>query len=326
MPHAIRSALAGAMLGLLLSGPAGAQESFPTRPMRLVVPYPAGGGFDFYCRAIGQRMGQALRQPMVIDNRPGAATQLAAEHVAHSRPDGYTQLCAGATMVTTAPHLQERLPYRREDFAPVSLVLEQPMALYVNPRQLPQIQTLRQLVDLAKAKPGELFYATTGRGITTHLIGEMLGMTAGIQMTPVHFRGSDAARTDVIGGRVPLFVDGIPANLPFVASGELRGLAVTTHDQIAALPGVPSFGQAGYPAAELSSWLGIMVPAGTPRPIVARLHEAVVEAMRDPELRARSNAEGAVPVVSTPEQFAARIESDFESWGNLIRSVGLRLE
>lgn len=316
-----------AVLGALASVATGAlAQDFPTRSIKLVVPYPAGGGFDFYSRALAERMGKALGQQIIVENKAGGATQLAAELVANAKPDGYTILAAGATMVTTAPHLYSKLSYKREDFAPISNVFEQPMALYVNAAKMPEIKTLADYVNYVKAHPNELFYATTGRGITTHLIGETVSIAADLKITATHYRGSDAARQDVLTGQPPFFVDGIPANLSQVAAGTLRPLAVTSTTRIGVFPDTPTFAEAGYPQAGLSSWLGLMAPANTPKPILDKLYAAVVEAVKDEPLRKRSLSEGAVLNVDGPDAFAARITREYEAWGKIIKQIGLKLD
>lgn len=317
---------AGFGLGLILAATAAGAQDYPSRPIKMIVPYPAGGGFDFYSRALADRMGKALGQQIIVENKAGAATQLAAELVAAAKPDGYTILVAGATMVTTAPHLYSKLSYKREDFAPISNVFEQPMALYVNAAKLPEVKTLADYIAYVKARPGELFYATTGRGITTHLIGETVSIAKDLKITATHYRGSDAARQDVLTGQPPFFVDGIPANLSQVTAGNLRPLAVTTQKRIGVFPDTPTFGEAGVPQAALSSWLGLMAPAGTPRPILDKLHAAAVEALKDEELRKRSESEGAVPILEGPEAFAARISREYEAWGGIIKQIGLKLD
>ena len=323
-----RALLAATALVLAAASPvlAFAQETFPSRPITFVVPYPAGGGFDFYARAIAEQMEKALGQKIIVENKPGASTQLAAELVAGAKPDGYTVLVAGASMVTTAPHLYEKLSYQREQFQPVTNVLEQPMALWVNPKAEPAVKTLADYVALVKSKPGELFYATTGMGITTHLIGETLSIAADLKITAAHYKGSNAARQDVLIGQPPFFVDGIPANLPQEDAGNLLGLAVTTQERISALPDVPTFKEAGFPQAGMSSWLGLMVPTGTPREVVDTLHQAAVKGMEDEALRKRSTSEGAVPLLEGPDEFAARIEREYQAWGETIKAIGLKLD
>jgi tripartite-type tricarboxylate transporter receptor subunit TctC len=314
--------------GVLLSSAALAEDvkDYPSRAVTLIVPYPAGGGFDFYSRAIGERLEKALGERVIVENKPGASTQLAAELVANAEPDGYTVLVAGASMVTTAPHLYKKLAYSPDQFQPVTNVLEQPMALWVNPKSEPDIKTLEDYVNYVKKNPGKLFYADTGRGITTHLIGETLSIAAGIDITAVHYKGSSPARQDFLAGAVPFFVDGIPANLPHYEAGTMIPLAVTTQQRISALPDAPTFGEAGYPQAGLSSWLGLMVPAGTPMDIVQKLHEGVVTAMEDEALRERSASEGAVPILEGPEAFAARIAREYDQWGKIIDQIGLKLD
>lgn len=323
-----RALLAATAVALAIANPAAllAQDQFPSRPITFVVPYPAGGGFDFYARAIAEQMEKALGQDIIVENKPGASTQLAAEMVAAAKPDGYTVLVAGASMVTTAPHLYAKLSYKREQFQPVTNVLEQPMALWVNPKAQPTVKTLADYVALVKSKPGELFYATTGMGITTHLIGETLKIAADLDITAAHYKGSNAARQDVLTGQPPFFVDGIPANLPQEEAGNLLALAVTTQKRISALPDAPTFKEAGYPQAGMSSWLGLMVPARTPRPVVDTLHQAAVKGMEDEALRKRSTAEGAVPLLEGPEEFAARIEREYKAWGETIDAIGLKLD
>jgi tripartite-type tricarboxylate transporter receptor subunit TctC len=320
-----RRAAAG-LLGLpWLASAAAAQPAYPDRPVRLVVPYTPGGQFDTHARLLAARMESILGKPMIVENRPGGGTMIGGEYVARQRNDGYTLLMAGATLLAIAPHLYRRVPYKIEDFDPVSLVNSLPMAMVVNPAQLP-VTSFQEFVAYARARPNELIYATTGQGVTTHLLGELMCMKLGLQMTPAHYRGTSPALSDVLGGRVPIIFDGLLTTIQHIESGRLRALGVSSRERLPGAPSIPSFAEMGHPELAVSSWAGIVVPTGTPPAIIAQLNEATVAAVRSPEVSTRMVADATVPMPSTAAEFAALIRSDSAVWGDVVRSLDLKLD
>lgn len=314
-----------ATLALLLSaGCALAQGSpgtWPERPIKLVVPYTAGGQFDVVARMVAERMGQRLGQPVVVENRPGGATVPGADFVAKSRPDGYTLFYAGANAFAIAPHLNARMPYQRGDFQTISLVSELPMGLVVN-ASVPA-RTLEEFVAYVKANPGKVNFGTSGEAGAQHLLCELVKDRAGIDMQHVGYKGTAQVLQDLIPNRVNAACDGLLAYVPHQKSGALRILAVSSSQRLPALPDVPTFGERGMKDATVSAWGGIVAPAGIPAAARQKLNEAVVAAVNSPEVRQRITADAAVPRSSTPEEFDALIAADHDKWGGVIRKLGL---
>jgi len=296
-------------------------QNYPQRPLTLVVPYTPGGQFDTHARLLAKHMSTLLNQPVVVENKPGAGTTLGAEYVARAKPDGYTLLMAGATMFTIAPHTFQSLRYSIEDFQTVSTVNILPMALFVNPTVLP-VKDFKEFVDYAKAHPGRVNYATTGPGVATHLLGELTKARLGIDIVPVHYKGTGPAMQDLLGGRVQCTFDGWLAHAPMVKEGKERALGVSSDKRLAGAPDVPTFAELGYPELSMSSWAGVVVPRGTPAPVVETLQKAVTAAVQNEEVRNRMVADGTIPSPSTPQAFDALIKRDHDVWGGLIRKIG----
>src|SRR5438552_13835540 len=258
-----RAALA-ALRTVCVSG--ASAQTYPTRPIRLVVPFPAGGTTDILAREVGQRLSMTLGQPVVIDNRPGAAGNIGADLVAKSAPDGYTLLMGTVGTHAINASLYAKMPYDHvKDFAPIILVAGVPNVLVVNP-SLP-VNSVQELIAYAKANPGKLNFASSGPGTSIHLSGELFKVMAGVQMTHVPYKGSAPALQDLLGGQVQLMFDNLPPSLPHIKAGKLRALAVTSVARSPALPDVPTIAESGLPGFEASSWFGILVPAGTPSAI-----------------------------------------------------------
>ncbi len=302
--------------------PAPAQATnYPDKPITLVVPYTPGGQFDIHARLVAKSMSSLLNQSVVVENRPGAGTTIGAEYVARAKPDGYTLLMAGATMFTIAPHTFPSLRYKVDDFQTVSTLNILPMALMVNPTVMP-VKDFKEYVAYAKANPGKVNYATTGPGVATHLLGELTKARLGIDIVPVHYKGTGPAMQDLLGGRVQSTFDGLLAHAPMIKEGKERVLGVSSEKRLPGAPDVPTFSELGFPELAMSSWAGIVVPKGTPAPIVARLQKAVNDAVASDEVKNKMIADGTIPSSSTPQQFDTLIKRDYDVWGGLIKGIG----
>lgn len=301
-----------------------AQGDYPARPLRLVVPYPAGGGTDTVARLIGQKLSQNWGQPVVVDNKPGASGMLGNDIVAKAAPDGYTVLL-GITAMIQSPGLYKKIPYNVErDFAPVSLVARS-SDLFVVPNRVPA-RTLAEFVALAKASPGKLSYGSYGNGTSAHLHGEQLKMRAGIDLVHIPYKGAAPLVSDVLGGQVDsAFVDVTSANA-YVASGKFRVLAITGTQRHKALPAVPTFAEAGFAGFEPNGWFAFFLPAGAPRDVSSRLSAEIVRITRLPDVSQRLADMGLQPVGSTPEELAAVVATDTPKWARIVRDAHIQLD
>ncbi|OZI34816.1 hypothetical protein CAL29_15225 [Bordetella genomosp. 10] len=326
-PLASRIALAAACtLGLLSSvAAAPAAADYPNNPIRIVVPFAAGGTSDLVTRILAQAMGAELRVPVIVDNRPGAGGNIGSELVARSAPDGYTLL-----MGTVATHginvsLYKSMPFDPvKDFAPISLVASTPSVLEVNP-SLP-VKSVADLIAYAKAHPGKLYFGSAGNGSSHHLAGELFDSMAGVKMTHVPYRGTAAAVTDTMGGQVQVIFDTLPSAMPFVKSGQLRALAVTSAKRDPALPDLPTLAEAGLPGYEVGSWYGLLAPAGTPPAIVDKIGKVVAGIVHRPDIQQKLQAQGATAVGGTPAEFAAHIASEIRKWRPVVQASGARVD
>ena len=299
--------------------------SYPSKPIRMIVPSAPGSGPDIMARAIGQKLTEALGQTIVIDDKPGAGGIIGSEAAAKAPPDGYTLIMSNAGAHTVNPGLYAKLPYDPvKDFAPVTLVALAPNILIVHPT-LP-VRNVKDLIALAKAKPGELTFGSGGNGSTAHLSGEMFKTMAGINIVHIPFKGSPAAVIGVIAGQIALAIPNIPPALPHVRSGKLKALAVTTAKRAAGVPDLPTVAEAGLPGYEATAWFGVLAPAATPPQIIARLNAAIVKIAHAREMQERLTAEGADAVGNTPEQFAQIIKSDIAKWAKVIKASGARAD
>ncbi|MBX9595790.1 MAG: tripartite tricarboxylate transporter substrate binding protein [Roseomonas sp.] len=318
-----RRALAGGALSLGLARSARAQ-SWPERPVRIIVAFSPGGEPDILMRGMQPLMQEALGQPVVIDNRPGASTQIGAEAVAQARPDGYTLLMTSSTTFAVNPHLRPDLPYRLSQFRPITQLLQAQLALYANPR-LP-IRTVAELIEYARRRPNGVTYTTTLRGGVAHLAGERMKQLTGLQMTDVPFRASTAAAQAIIRGDVDVGFDGLATYLGLVRGGEIRALAVTGTRRTEALPDVPTFAETGYPDLAQGYWYGLFAPAGTPDAAVTRILAAVQAASRNEHLRSIWAAQGSTLDSMDPDTFQTLLATESARWGALIRGIGLKLD
>jgi tripartite-type tricarboxylate transporter receptor subunit TctC len=290
---------------------------YPTRPARIIVGFPAGGVTDLGARLLGQWLSERLNQPFVIENKPGASTQIAAETVAHAPADGYTLLMVSSTNAINATFYAKRDYDFVRDIAPVASVIRFPLVLVVHP-SVP-VETISELITYAKANPGQLNLASFGIGTGSHLAGEMFKMTAGVKMAHVPYRGSAPMLADLIGGHVQAAFDNLPSSIEYIRGGKLRALAVTTATRLDALPDTPTLGEtlSGY---EASSWIGIGAPANTPADIIDKLNEEIDAGLLDPKIRARIASLSAVALPGSPADFRKLIAEDVEKWGDVIRS------
>jgi tripartite-type tricarboxylate transporter receptor subunit TctC len=302
-----------------------ALAQYPAKPIRLIVPFAAGGGNDNVARLVGKHLSDSVGQPLVIDNRPGAGGVLGAELAAKAAPDGYTLFLGGVGSHAINPSLNDRLPYDPiKDFVPVALLASAPLVLVVHP-SVPA-GSFKAFVALARSKPGQLNYASNGNGSSSHLAAVMFDSMTGVDMVHVPYKGLSPALTDLLSGRVQLMFSSVVAILPHVKSEKLRGLAVTGSRRLPSMPNLPTIAESGLPGYEASSWYGVLAPAGTPREIIERLNTELLKALAQPEVRTSLLAEGAEPIGGTPEQFAAHIRSEKERLGKLIRETKIRLE
>ncbi|HYF08969.1 MAG TPA: tripartite tricarboxylate transporter substrate binding protein [Acetobacteraceae bacterium] len=312
------------LIGALALPAVARAQDWPTRPVRIIVPYPPGGPTDIMARIVAQAVQGPLGQPFVVENRAGANGIIGSEAVARAAPDGATFL-ANASAHVIVPHLTRQMPFDAlADFAPVTNIATVPLWLVVNP-QLP-VRSVAELIAHARANPGRLAYASSSQGGAPHLAGELFKFMTGVDITHVPYRGSGPAGQDLVAGTVQLMFDSMPASAGMVREGRLRALAVTTRERIAAFPDLPTIAEAGVPGYEISTWYGIWAPARTPPAIVARLQQAWATAAATPEARQRLDALGSVAVADTPEAFDRFARAEFERWGRLIRDANIRAD
>lgn len=325
-PGRWRQAAVFAFIAMLTPALAGAQPaSYPSRPVRFVVPLPPGGGADLVARTVAERLGKSLGQQVVVDNKPGGGTVIGADFVAHSPPDGHTLLLGTATTHAINASLVKKLPYDPvRDFAPVSLVAVLPLILVVHPA-LPA-NSIKELIALARARPNQIFFASTGNGSSIHLAGEMLKKVAAVQMVHVPYKGAAPALTDLLAGQVQFMFTTIPPALPHVKSGRLKVFAVANAKRSALLPAVPTTAEGGAPGVEASSWNGVLVPAGTPKEIVTRLNAELVEIMKAADVRERLATAGVEPITNTPAEFAAYMEAETARYADVVKASGARVD
>jgi tripartite-type tricarboxylate transporter receptor subunit TctC len=307
-----------------ITSPALAQN-YPDRPIRVIVPVPGGGTPDVLARSVTPAMAEVLGQPLVIDNRGGAGGRIAAELAARAAPDGYTLFLTSPGALTIVPHLSSDVPYDAlKDFAPIGMVAGGPFLLLTHP-SVP-VKSVKELIALAKAEPGKLLYSSAGNGTANHLAMEQFKYAAGVDFTHVPYKGAPQAVTDLVGGRVNVTMNSIAPVLSHIKAGRLQALGVASLKRSALLPNVPTIDEAGVPKFESSSWLGLLAPAKTPAPILARLREAVSKAVQSPEVRSRLEAQGAEVGAGTPAEFAALIKREYELNAKIIKIAGVKVD
>ncbi len=299
--------------------------SWPSKPIRWVVPFPPGGAMDAIARTLGEKAGKTLGQPFVIENKPGAGGNIGADFVAKQPGDGYTLMITSIGMVTNKP-LYGKLSYDPiKDFAPVSLLAVVPNVLVTNATQ-PDVKTAKDVIAAARKAPGKLTYASAGNGTSIHLAGEVFTSLAQVDMLHVPYKGSGPAVSDLLGGQVNYMFDSITSARPHIESGKLRALGLTTAKRSKSLPNVPTLAEAGLPGYEVSPWFAVFMPAATPKDIVAKVNAALLEAMKDPDVVKRFETIGAEPVGSTPEEMAQHLARESERWTKLIQERGIKLD
>ena len=322
-----RTAIAGFSggLALLTAAPARAETAYPSRTIKMIVPYPAGGTTDFLGRMVADQLQAGLGAGVVVENRPGAATSTGAEWVARADPDGYTLLMATSTTLAINRTLYKKLPYDPvKDFTPIALVAAVPFALVINP-QIPAT-TLAEFIAYAKAKPG-LAFGSAGHGSPQHLGAEMLRSAAGIDIRHLPYRGSGPAMLDVIAGHISFMVVDLPPALPQIRKGKVKVLGVTTPKRVAAAPDIPTLAEGGLGGFDLVAWQGVVAPAGMPRPIVDRLADQVARLLADSRTQARLTAAALEPLPgSTPDSFAAYVRTEVDRWAVIVRRSGVELD
>jgi tripartite-type tricarboxylate transporter receptor subunit TctC len=323
-PSTLASA-AAFVLALTMIASAPSRADYPERPVRLVVPFPPGGGADNLARTIMPKVAEALGEAIVIDNKPGAGGNVGAEIVARSVPDGYTLLYG-----TNGTHAINQTLYSNlrfdpiEDFAPVSRMTAIAAMLVVNPA-LP-VRSVSELIDYARANPGKLNFGSAGNGTTSHLAGELFRTMAGIDIVHVPYRGGALAMTDLIAGQVQMMIDVMPNAYPQAKAGKVRALAVSTAQRFPTAPDVPTIEESGLAGFEVSAWDGVLAPAGTPAPVIAKINAAIRRALEDPQVRDSLLARGAQPVPSTPEAFARHIKAETAKWAKVVRQSGAKVD
>lgn len=323
----VRAPLLLSLLSTLstLSALCATAQSFPSKPLRIIVGFPPGGNSDFVARAVGRGLGELWNQQIVVDNRPGAGGNIAAELVAKSPPDGHTLLLGVFAHAVNPSLYGAKLPFDAvRDFTPVILCVSSANILVVHP-SLP-VHSVKALIALAKSKPGQITYASSGNGTASHLAGELFDLMAGVKTMHVPYRGNGLAHTDLMGGRVVMFFAAMAGTLPSVQAKRLRALGVTTLKRWPGAPDVPTMSESGLQGFEVNSWSGILAPAGTPPEIVSRLNTEVARIMRTKETRERLYSFGAEPIDNTPAEFAAYISSEIVKWSKVVKSAGIRIE
>ena len=326
MLTSVRHVLAVIALAFVYAGPALAQQAaYPSKPLKMIMPFPAGGPTDILGRLVGQKLTESFGQNVVIDNRPGGAGMIGANLAVKSPPDGYTLFLGGITTLALAPFVQKNLQYDPlRDFQPVSQTTLSPLLLMTHP-SLPA-KTVKEFIALARARPGEINYASSGAGGSGHLAGELFKSVTKLNIVHVPYRGAPPALTDLMSGQVQSMFGTMLASVPHIRNGKLRAIAVTGPQRSIALPEVPTFAEAGVPSYDASSWNGILVPAGTPRTIVDKLSAEINKIMRTPGVLDRLANDGPIGVGSTPEQFAAFIKSEQVKWSKVVREANITVE
>ncbi len=309
---------------LAIAAAVAAAQSYPTKQVRIVVGFPAGGATDVVARAMAQRMNEAFGQPVIVDNRPGAASNIGADAVAKSPADGYT-LLMGSISLAINPTLYAKLPYNAlRDFAPVIRVTNTPFMLCVHP-SVPA-KSMKDLVALARSRPGQLQYGSAGNGSGAHLFTELFRSMAGIDVQHIPYKGAAPAMTDLLGGQIPFMFDNIISMAPQAKSGKIRCLAVSTTTRSAIAPDIPTVAEAGLPGYEANAWFGLFAPAGTPPDVIERINAEINRALRQPAVRERLEALGCEPAGGSAAEYAAFYRAEVEKWGKVVRSAGAKID
>jgi tripartite-type tricarboxylate transporter receptor subunit TctC len=303
---------------------AAAGQAYPVKTIRYVVPFPPAGATDILARWVAEKISPALGQPVVVENRPGAAGGVGTDFVAKSAPDGYTILMATAAQsISETLYVKQPFSFAR-DLAAVALIARVPNVMEVHP-SVPA-RTVKEFIALAKARPGQLNYASSGAGTTLHMSGELFKLMTRTDIVHVPYKGSAPALTDLMAGHVSVMWDNLPASMPYIKAGRLRAIAITSARRYPAFPDLPTVSESGVPGYEASAWFGVVAPAATPRNIVARLNGEINRAVNLPDMKERFAQQGAIPAPGTPEEFAAWIRAEIAKWGKVVKASGARVE
>lgn len=304
---------------------ASAQQTYPNKPIRLVVPFPPGGGPDIIARLVANKLQATAKWNVVIDNRPGAGGNIGVDLVAKSPADGYTLVIGQTSNLAVNPTLYKKLPYQPlKDLAPITTLATAPLVLVVAANS--PYKTLADVVAAAKAKPDQVTFASPGNGTVAHLTGEMLQKAAGIKLQHVPYKGISGALTDLLGGQVQLYMSSVPSAMSSIKNGKIRAIAVTSAQRAVDLPQVPTINESGYKGFDAITWFGLLAPAGTPGPVIARLNSEVNKALQSNEVKEKISAEGGDAQGSTPDAFLALMKSDLVKWGQIVKDSGATID
>jgi len=304
---------------------AAAAQSYPARPIKLIVPFPPGGGTDISARTVANKLSEGGKWTFVVENKPGAGGNLGVEQAVKSPADGYTVVIGQTSNLAINPALYAKLPYDPlRDLSPVALLVSAPVVLVVTANS--KYKSLAELIAAAKSEPGAVTYASPGNGTVSHLSGELLQRAADVKLTHVPYKGAAQALSDTLGGQVQSFMSSVPSALAHVKSGRLRAIAVTSARRSPELPAVPTIAESGYPGFEANTWYGLLVPAGTPAPIIALLNSEVNRVLAMPEVRERLASEGGDTLGGSPERFTAFLAAEHAKWGRVVRESGARVD
>jgi tripartite-type tricarboxylate transporter receptor subunit TctC len=302
-----------------------AQGTYPTKPIRMIVPFPPGGGTDILSRLVANKLTESVGWQIVVDNRGGAGGNIGLDAAAKAAPDGYTMVMGQTSNLTINPNLHKKLPYDPlRDFTPVSVVASSPIAFMVVSKS--PFRTLGDLIAAAKAKPGDVTYATTGNGTVGHLSGELIQRTAGVKLVHVPYKGSAQAFPDLLGGRIHVFLASLETAIPQMKAGAIRTLAITSAQRVPSWPNLPTVAESGYPGFETATWYGILMPKGTPQPIVSRVSAEIVKVLESADVRERMAANGGATIKPGPAAFDAQLKSELSKWGRVIREAKITIE
>jgi len=324
-PSRLVSAAVFVSLALALVAGAAMAQRYPAKPIRLIVPFPPGGGTDIAARTIANKLSDSVKWTFVVENKPGAGGNLGVEQAVKSPADGYTLLIGQTSNLAINPTLYVKLPYDSlKDLSPVALIVSAPVVFVVAANS--RYASLGDLLAAAKRDPGGITFASPGNGTVSHLAGELLQRAAGVKLTHVPYKGASQALTDTLGGQVQSFMSSVPSALSQIKGGRLRAIAVTSAKRSPELPDAPTIAESGYGGFEANTWYGLLAPAGTPAPVIARLNAEVNRALRTPEVRERLASEGGEPLGGSPEQFASFLKAEHAKWGRIVRESGARAE
>ena len=318
-----RAAAAVVLIAFSLAGAAFAQGNYPARPIRLIVPFPPGGGTDILARTVANKLTETLGWQIVVDNRPGAGGNIGLDAAAKATPDGYTMVMGQTSNLTVNPALYGKLPYDSiRDFAPVSLVSASPIALLVEVKS--PLKSVPELVAAAKAKPDQVTFGSSGNGTVGHLSGELLQRTAGVKLVHVPYKGAAQAIPDLLGGRINVYLPSLETSMPHMKAGTLRAIAITSAQRVSAVPDIPTVAES-YKGFEAITWFGLLVPSGTPAPVITRLSAEITKALQAQDVKERFAATGGVIVKPGPSEFAALIKAELAKWGRIVKEAGVKI-